>query len=437
MPLWDLSGLSQIGKTRCMLLPQSNARFLLASAIPWAALIILIMMLPARVLAANQLTCSPSSLNYSHVVVGQSETLLVAVINNGPKEVTISRVSVSNADFKVSNLTLPKALAAGESTVVSLAFAPKQAGSVNGEVTFTSNASNSTLSLGVEAAGVTSNPVTASPASMGFGNVAVGESSTRPVVLTNTRTWSVPLGYPLITGGEFSLAGAKFPLTLAGGQSIKLTVTFTPRAPGLSGGSAFLNGPPLTIPLAGTGTGLVKPELAITPATLSFSDAAIGTTKTLTLGLKASGGSVIISSASSSNSQFAVPSGVFPLTIPVGTEVSLNVTFTPKNSGKTSATLSFHSNAANSSSEDLAGTGTAPEVSLSWIASTSEVAGYNVYRRASNGSSYTKINSSLDRDTSYTDASVIPGTAYYYATTAVNPLGKESEYSNAVEVKLP
>jgi uncharacterized repeat protein (TIGR03803 family) len=79
---------------------------------------------------------------------------------------------------------------------------------------------------------------------------------------------------------------------------------------------------------------------------------------------------------------------------------------------------------------------TAHTVNLSWDPSTSQVAGYNVYRGA-NPSVYTKINSSLDLVTSYADSTVQPGQTYYYATTAVGTDGVESGYSNQIEVILP
>jgi fibronectin type 3 domain-containing protein len=63
--------------------------------------------------------------------------------------------------------------------------------------------------------------------------------------------------------------------------------------------------------------------------------------------------------------------------------------------------------------------------------------GYNIYRKASPTGSYTRINSRLDPNTNYTDATVTHGTIYYYATTAVNSKGKESDYSNGVEVAVP
>jgi hypothetical protein len=226
-------------------------------------------------------------------------------------------------------------------------------------------------------------------------------------------------------------------LILAGGQAQKLDITFTPAAAGPVGGASFVSGPNLNIVF--TGTGVNKPQLAISPATLNFGDVAVGTTGKRTLELSATGGSVTISSISSSSSQFAVLDTPFPLTVPAGKDVSLNVAFTPANSGNPSATLSFASNAVDSSTHAaLTGTGTLAFVNLSWVASTSpEVMGYNVYRKASSAGSYTRINSLLDPDTNYTDATVIHGTTYYYATTAVNSKGKESDYSNRVEVAVP
>jgi len=76
-------------------------------------------------------------------------------------------------------------------------------------------------------------------------------------------------------------------------------------------------------------------------------------------------------------------------------------------------------------------------VDLSWNASTSnDVVGYNVYR-GPNGTSWSKINASLDASTAYTDSTVADGTTYYYATTAVNASGEESAKSAAVEVVIP
>jgi fibronectin type 3 domain-containing protein len=114
--------------------------------------------------------------------------------------------------------------------------------------------------------------------------------------------------------------------------------------------------------------------------------------------------------------------------------------FAPQASGTASGTLGFISNASNAINESLTGNGIAPlqhSVSLSWAGSTSSVVGYNVYRGGTSGGPYTKINSTLDASTNYTDNSVQAGQTYYYVTTAVDSTGIESGYSNQVQAVIP
>ena len=420
-----------------MLLPQLKSRYLCATVRP-VAFAVLVTLFAAQA-SAQQLSCSPASLRYGEVVIGQNQTLLIALTNTGKTSVVVASVLVSNKAFKVPNFKLPQILTVGETLEVNVAFTPSVAGSASGQLTFVSNASDHNLVVNVGGAGVTSESVVGSPASLVFDNVSVGGSSTLPVVLTNTRTYAVTLTAEQTTGSAFSVSGAQFPLTLQGGKKVSLNVTFKPAIQGLTGGSSFFDGPNLDIPLQGTGTGVAKRELTVTPATLNFGNVAVGGTATLAASLSATGGSVTVSSASSSSSQFAVRDANFPLTVPAGQEVSLNVTFTPQHGVRSSGALTFVSNAADSpTSEALSGTGTAPYVSLSWNASSSpDVSGYNVYRKTSANNTYTKINSKLDSNTNYTDTTVGGGTSYYYATTAVNSSGKESGYSNRVQVSVP
>jgi fibronectin type 3 domain-containing protein len=116
------------------------------------------------------------------------------------------------------------------------------------------------------------------------------------------------------------------------------------------------------------------------------------------------------------------------------------VTFTPQSSGAASASASYASNASNSTAiEALTGSGAAKQHSagLSWNASPSVVAGYNVYRGNNSGGPYSKINATLDATTSYADNSVQPGQAYYYVATAVDASGKESAYSIEAPAVIP
>lgn len=76
-------------------------------------------------------------------------------------------------------------------------------------------------------------------------------------------------------------------------------------------------------------------------------------------------------------------------------------------------------------------------VKLSWNSSTSNVAGYNVYRSLSPGGDYYRLNSSIVHGATFSDTSVENGAIYCYTTRAVDVAGRESMNSNEVCVRIP
>lgn len=379
----------------------------------------------------QQLTCAPCKVRFGGVPVGQTQTQVVMLTNSGQTSVTLSAAKVSATAFNLSNLTLPLTLAAGQTFALNVTFSPTTIGSTGGNGTFTSNASNSQLYLELAGGGTTSDSLVASPASVSFGQVAVGSTSTVPVVLSNTRPWKLQISGWQANGSGFSLSGPALPITLNAGQSVTLNLTFAPQTAGTSGGSVFVSGPGLSVPLNGAGTTTTAGQLTITPAAVNFGDVTVGSTGTQPITMSATTASVTVTSDASSNSQFVLNGVSLPLTIPAGQSVSLNVGFTPTASGTVSGSLSFISSASNSkTAESLTGTGTAKQysVNLYWNAS-SDVVGYNLYRSTNSNGSYSRVNSSLDPNTAYTDSSVASGATYYYEATAVNSAGQESARS--------
>ena len=76
-------------------------------------------------------------------------------------------------------------------------------------------------------------------------------------------------------------------------------------------------------------------------------------------------------------------------------------------------------------------------VDLNWKASTtSAIVGYNVYR-GPDGATWKRINASLVGSTLYSDSTVANSTTYYYATTAVDIDGHESNMSAAIKAAIP
>jgi Abnormal spindle-like microcephaly-assoc'd, ASPM-SPD-2-Hydin len=243
-----------------MRLPQSFPRPLSVRPARFAAIGVVIGFLSMFPMSAGataaKLSCSPASLRFGEVVLHQTETLLVTVMNHGQASVRISEIAVSGSEFTVSKLDLPLVLSAGQSVELNAKFTPTDMGQATGTVTISSNAENPTLVLDVVGDGVNSESLSANPSKLSFGQVVIGTGSTVPVVLTNDLSGKLTLNSARTTGDGFSVSGASFPLTLNAGESVTLNVTFTPQSPGMDGGSLFVSGPALNVPLRGTGTAL-------------------------------------------------------------------------------------------------------------------------------------------------------------------------------------
>lgn len=345
-----------------MRLPQSISHPFLPRVVFLIAITLVAVMMPLGVgAAAQQLSCTPYALTFGSVVIGHSETQVVVVTNGGSTSVTVSAMKSSGSAFTPSAVSLPLTLAAGKSVSLNVTFSPTAVGWIQAGITFTSNASNKALQLTLGGTGATSNSLGASPASVSFGQVAVGAKSTLPVVLTNTRTWKTTIYALQTTGTAFSVSGPTLPLTLKVGQSVTVNLSFAPKSAGPSGGSIFVSGPAVNVPMSGTGTTTITAgQLTIAPASLNFGNVNVGSSGTQTINMSATGASVTVSADSSSSPQFALTGISLPFTIAAGKSSSFSAAFKPTGSGAVTGSLSFTSNASNGPGLSLpvSGTGT-------------------------------------------------------------------------------
>jgi uncharacterized protein YfiM (DUF2279 family) len=156
--------------------------------------------------------------------------------------------------------------------------------------------------------------------------------------------------------------------------------------------------------------------------------------------LSAAGGSVTVSSASWNGTGFALGGISFPLTIAAGQSIRFTVTFAPQLIGNSAGSVSFLSNASNSTAnEQWSGVGAQAslhKVDLSWNPSSGAVQGYYIYRSGQTGGPYARL-SFLQASTAYTDAAVASGQTYYYVVTALGTNSVESGYSNETVANIP
>ena len=427
---------------------------------PWAPFLfvsVFLVLLPLQA-HSQQIVAAPSALGFGNVLLGSSLTQAVSITNTGSAGVSVSNVSANGTGYAVSGLTCPFTLSPGQSAVLNVTFTPPAVGSDSGSVLVSastqtwkrhrrwgyasSTTSSATVALsgsGISGAG----QISASPASLTFGNLQPGTSQTLNETLTNTGTNSVTISQASMSSAMFTASNLSLPSILGAGNSVTFGVVFTPNVAGsITGKLSILSdasNPQLNIALSGSES--APGQLTLSPANLNFGSVSTGSKASLSGTLSATGSSVTISSGTSTSAEFLVGGISLPATLTAGQSVPFTVTFSPQTSGSASASLSFVSNATNSpATESLSGSGVAPiqhSVDLSWGASSSSnVQGYNVYRAGVSGGPYAAV-VSANSGTTFVDGSVQSGQTYYYVVTAVDTSGTESAYSNQVQAVIP
>jgi hypothetical protein len=182
---------------------------------------------------------APSSLNLGSVTLGSSQTQALTVSNSGGSSLTISGATVSGTGFSVTGITFPYTLPAGGSASLSVTFVPSIPGTVNATLSLSSNASDPSVGVSLTGSGATSSgTLGVTPGSMSFGNVTVGTAQAQSGSITASGG-SVTLSSASSSNAAFTLGGITLPVTLAAGQSVPFTVTFTPTTSGTASANIF------------------------------------------------------------------------------------------------------------------------------------------------------------------------------------------------------
>jgi len=189
---------------------------------------------PAPV-AAGQLSANPASLSFGSAQTGSSVTLTDSLTNTGASSVTISQATATGTGFSISGLNAPLVLNPGASVTFSAVFAPQSAASLSGGITVVSNASNSTLNVSLSGTGTAPGQLTLAPTALSFGNATVGTSVSQSSSLSAAGA-SVTVSSASLSSAEFSLTGLSLPVTIAAGQSVPVTMTFSPQTSGSASG---------------------------------------------------------------------------------------------------------------------------------------------------------------------------------------------------------
>lgn len=205
-------------------------------------------------------TLSPASLTFPvQRLKTSSKVMAVTVSNTGTGTLNVASISVSgadSADFSKTN-TCSSPVAPGGTCTISVTFTPKGINSRTASILIADNAPGSPQTVPLKGTGT---EVKLSPASLDFGSVKVGTSSSpRTVTLTDTGTSSLSITGISITGTD----SADYSETntcatgIGAGKSCTITVIFMPKVIGTRTASVSVSdnggGSPRIVALSGPG----------------------------------------------------------------------------------------------------------------------------------------------------------------------------------------
>lgn len=199
---------------------------------------------------------SPATLAFGSVVVGNSNSDVITVKNNGNATLSFSQVNVSGSGFSISGLSTSTTIAAGGSLNFTALFTPASATLSTGSITLQTNGSPAQLSIALTGTGTAATEsLSLSSSSLSFGNIQAGNSNSLSATLTNSGNANVTISGVTVTGTGYTTSGVTSGMTLTPNQSVTLTIKFSPSGLGSDPGTVTIasnaTGSPTTISLTG------------------------------------------------------------------------------------------------------------------------------------------------------------------------------------------
>ncbi|MGA7381005.1 MAG: choice-of-anchor D domain-containing protein [Terriglobales bacterium] len=300
------------------------------------------------------ITAAPASLTFASQAVATTSTAKSVMLTNTGS--ATASVSISGSGNFAEANTCNGSLGAGASCTVNVTFSPTDVGAISGAVTVTDTASNSPQVISLSGTGAT--PLTLSPATMAFGNVAVGTTSAAKTA-TVTNNQATTLNFTFAASGNYAAVGSGTSpcgTSLAAGKSCTMSVTFAPTANGNINGAVTVTDSTLVkqqeVTLSGTGTGGSAAPLKFAPASLTFASQAFNSAspaQTVTV-TNSSASSVTLSAIAGSGNYTAAGSGTTPCkggtVLAKNGACTMSVTFTPTYLGTIKGAITVSDNAS-------------------------------------------------------------------------------------------
>ena len=186
--------------------------------------------------------------------------------------------------------------------------------------------------------------------SLDFGSVSAGTSQTLTITAKNTESQPVTINSVAVTTKYFALTSPSLPATVAAGDTVTLSLTFTPNVIGTFNATVSVStdatNAVTNITVTGTGTG--GGQLAFSGASGNFGSVNVGGQQSQTVTLTNNGATTVnIAQAAISGPGFQMSGLSTPLTLTSSQSTTFTISFAPTTTGGASGTVSIASDATN------------------------------------------------------------------------------------------
>ncbi len=326
------------------------------------------------------LTLSATSLTFDPVNVGGSgsRTLTVSNTGNAPLTVTGLVFSGNGASDFLSSQAVPFTVAPGAQQQLTVQFRPTQGGNRQATLNVvSSDALRPSVAVSLTGSGQSAT-VSVAPLSVSWGQVRVGQSSTRTVTIQNTGTGALTVSSLQFLGNSaprFTISGVGTPFTVPpNGQPVNVQVVFQPSAVGAANATLHVVSddplsPSIQVALEGEG---IAPGLSLSTTTLTFGAQVVARPSAArTFEITNTGSAPLqvfslgVTGQASSAFRVEMPTGQF--SIPAGESRTVSVVMTAAAVGESTARLNIQSDRPGTGSAyvDLVGLGISDVFSLS------------------------------------------------------------------------
>ncbi len=304
---------------------------------------------PIQATAARpcDLVVAPSSVTYTGVAIGSTDTRNVLLANNGASTCTITRLETTGAPFSVTTApALPFTIGTGASELIGVEYAPPDAGPHTGTLTVDAGGLIGTVDLLGNPEEVDDCAVELRPTVLNFGLTSVG-STVHQTISVNAigsepcRIRSVRL---VLSHPEFTvmapLVGIVFPMFGA-----DVDVAYAPTAPGahfdiVEVETSAIGGTTTTVHQVAISGTAANAEICVMPTELHFGTVAAGTVASRTVTISSCGSGTLelrgIMKAPGTPPEFRIAQGPsLPATLPGGASAAptLTIEYAPTGPG--------------------------------------------------------------------------------------------------------